>query len=109
MMLSVKHAGLNYATWRNNPQFSMEVEKETEATIFLSLDTDMEGMTPGFYIVNAPENTALCVDLTPEKIKIKGPFREGLESTPLHSLFISTNFLFNLRFYSSRSLNDLAR
>jgi len=52
-------------------------------TFFLSLDPDLEGMTPGFYLVDAPQNTALCVDLKPEKIKMKAPFREGNESNSL--------------------------
>lgn len=70
---------LNYATWRNNPQFSLEVLKETEVNIFLTCDTDYDGMTPGFYIVDAPQNMNLCVDLNPEKVKWKAPFRETLE------------------------------
>lgn len=38
-------------------------------------------MTPGFYVVNAPQNMQLCVDLTPEKIKTKAAFRETKEGT----------------------------
>eukprot|EP01128_Nolandella_sp_AFSM9_P008629 TRINITY_DN5316_c0_g1_i1.p1 TRINITY_DN5316_c0_g1~~TRINITY_DN5316_c0_g1_i1.p1 ORF type:complete len:1053 (+),score=344.21 TRINITY_DN5316_c0_g1_i1:69-3161(+) len=71
---------LNFATWRNNPQFKLDVGAKTEVTIFLTcVETVKEDLTPGFYIVNAPTNMELCVDLTPEKIKTKCAFRETRE------------------------------
>uniref|UniRef100_A0A6B2KY75 Peptidase C2 calpain domain-containing protein n=1 Tax=Arcella intermedia TaxID=1963864 RepID=A0A6B2KY75_9EUKA len=72
---------LDYSTWRNNPQFLLDVGKSTDITIFLTLKSDNEELTPGFYLVNAPTTTNLRVRLKPDEVIAKAAFRQGLEVT----------------------------
>jgi hypothetical protein len=69
---------LDYATWRQNPQFLLDVQKTTTVTMFLNcLTKDPESLAPGFYVVKAPTNMNLCVNMKKEDILLKAPFSKG--------------------------------
>eukprot|EP01126_Amoeba_proteus_P053690 TRINITY_DN6558_c0_g2_i11.p1 TRINITY_DN6558_c0_g2~~TRINITY_DN6558_c0_g2_i11.p1 ORF type:complete len:728 (+),score=187.37 TRINITY_DN6558_c0_g2_i11:86-2269(+) len=70
---------LDYATWRNNPQFLLEVNKTSDVSIFVTClsPDDPEKLSPGFYLVKAPTNMTLCVNMKKEDIILKAPFCKG--------------------------------
>jgi len=71
---------LDYATWRNNPQFLLDVGKTCDLNVFLTCHTE-EDITPGFYVVKAPTNMTLRVDLKKEDVLFKAPFTTAKEIT----------------------------
>lgn len=75
---------LDYATWRQNPQFLLDVQKTTTVTLFLNClaGEETEDLAPGFYVVKAPTSMSLCVNMKKEDILLKAQFSKGATEGP---------------------------